>query len=407
MSFKLLTITHLYSEYLQTYYQQHPLIKNESYQDQCTHLLNDSSEPVGAYTREFNNLGIEASCIITNASFLQKTWKNENNITFNNKKNLVSEQIKKIKPDALWIDNVEFLDKAWLNQVKSDTPELKIIFGSHCSPFSNKNIGQFRNLDFILTCTPGLYNSFSAAGLKSFLIYHAFNPAVLDIIDNEVNSEKNNFIFTGSLLLGGGFHSSRTSFIEKILENNIDLKIYGNLEPQIKIMAKQGVFQSINALNKLKLSRLVNNLPILKNYAAFGDRPIISYSKKLKKATMPPVFGNEMFQLLKQSKITLNIHGEIAGDYAGNVRLFEATGVGTCLLTDNKKNMPYLFENNKEVVTYENVEDCIEKVNWLLNHEKERKEIALAGQKRTLTSHTVENRCNLIKKIIIGELKKL
>ena len=44
------------------------------------------------------------------------------------------------------------------------------------------------------------------------------------------------------------------------------------------------------------------------------------------KITEPAVFGLDMYKLISKSKIILNIHGEIAGDYAGNVRLFEATG---------------------------------------------------------------------------------
>jgi spore maturation protein CgeB len=76
--------------------------------------------------------------------------------------------------------------------------------------------------------------------------------------------------------------------------------------------------------------------------------------------------------------------------------------VGSCLLTDNKKNMPELFDTTSEVVVYDNEDDCIAKVKWLLEHEDERKNIALAGQKKTLNYHTVEKRCE----ILISILKK-
>jgi len=112
-----------------------------------------------------------------------------------------------------------------------------------------------------------------------------------------------------------------------------------------------------------------------------------------------------MYNFLKNSRIILNIHGEVAGNYAGNMRLFEATGVGSCLLTDNKKNMDDLFEKDTEVVVFDNFEDCIEKVKWLMDNEDKRKEIAHLGQMRTLKSHTVEKRCKLIIDIICRELK--
>ncbi|MDQ3755068.1 MAG: glycosyltransferase, partial [Acidobacteriota bacterium] len=73
---------------------------------------------------------------------------------------------------------------------------------------------------------------------------------------------------------------------------------------------------------------------------------------------------------------------------ASNMRLFEATGVGSCLLTDWRANISTLFEPDREVVTYRNAEECIEKATYLLDHESERQQIARAGQRRTLREHT-------------------
>ena len=37
-----------------------------------------------------------------------------------------------------------------------------------------------------------------------------------------------------------------------------------------------------------------------------------------------------MYRVLRQSKIALNRHSDVAEDHANNMRLYEATGVGTC-----------------------------------------------------------------------------
>ncbi|MCC7050651.1 MAG: glycosyltransferase family 1 protein, partial [Bacteroidia bacterium] len=87
------------------------------------------------------------------------------------------------------------------------------------------------------------------------------------------------------------------------------------------------------------------------------------------------------------------------------IRLFEATGIGTCLITDYKDNMSTLFEIDKEVVTYKNMSDCVDKVKWLLNNPEERNKIAKAGQERALKSHTVKNRVAQVNEIIIQLLK--
>jgi spore maturation protein CgeB len=95
-----------------------------------------------------------------------------------------------------------------------------------------------------------------------------------------------------------------------------------------------------------------------------------------------------MYQLLFDSKITVNHHIEMAKSYANNLRLFEATGVGTLLVTDWKENLHELFEPGKEVVFYRTPDECAEAVQYYLEHDEEREAIARGGQKRTLRDHT-------------------
>jgi spore maturation protein CgeB len=78
----------------------------------------------------------------------------------------------------------------------------------------------------------------------------------------------------------------------------------------------------------------------------------------------------------------------VAEGYANNMRLYEATGVGTILITDFKSNLNDLFEVGKEVETYKTKEELLEKIEYYLTHETERKIIAEAGQRRTLKDHT-------------------
>jgi spore maturation protein CgeB len=82
------------------------------------------------------------------------------------------------------------------------------------------------------------------------------------------------------------------------------------------------------------------------------------------------------------------------------MRLFEATGVGACLLTDWKENLARLFEPDKEVLTYNSAAECVEKVKYILEHEAERRAIAAAGQRRTLREHNFDNRAMQIDEII-------
>jgi hypothetical protein len=103
-------------------------------------------------------------------------------------------------------------------------------------------------------------------------------------------------------------------------------------------------------------------------------------------------WGTEMYQILHRSKITLNHHIGIAESYANNMRLFEATGVGTLLITDWKVNLHEMFEPGKEVIAYRTKEECAELIQYYLAHEDERESIARAGQQKTLKDHTYYQR---------------
>jgi spore maturation protein CgeB len=101
-----------------------------------------------------------------------------------------------------------------------------------------------------------------------------------------------------------------------------------------------------------------------------------------------------MYQVLGQSKISINIHIDAAGDHANNMRLYESTGMGSLLITDSKKNLKDLFSVGSEVIAYNTVDQLCAAVEYYLVHEKEREAIALAGQKRTLREHCYGDRMN-------------
>ena len=86
------------------------------------------------------------------------------------------------------------------------------------------------------------------------------------------------------------------------------------------------------------------------------------------------------------------------------MRMFEATGMGTCLLTNSGDNIRDLFEPDLEVVTYSSDEDCIEKLDYLINNPKIAKEIGERGQKRTMKSHLLKLRCECISEEICNLL---
>ena len=114
----------------------------------------------------------------------------------------------------------------------------------------------------------------------------------------------------------------------------------------------------------------------------------------LRKFYKGSVFGADNLKVLAQSKIVVNNHGDIL-PWAHNLRLYETTGVGTFLLTDNLPGLSDLFEIGKECEAYYDSEQCIKLIAKYLEDDKKREEIARAGQEKTLKFHTAKQRAKL------------
>jgi spore maturation protein CgeB len=103
-------------------------------------------------------------------------------------------------------------------------------------------------------------------------------------------------------------------------------------------------------------------------------------------------WGKEMFTIFRRSQIVINQHIGIAGDFANNMRLYEATGCGAALVTDRKENLHALFEVGSEVVDYADPAECLARIDELIGDPARRAEIGRMGQARTCTRHTYVQR---------------
>jgi hypothetical protein len=111
-------------------------------------------------------------------------------------------------------------------------------------------------------------------------------------------------------------------------------------------------------------------------------------------------WGPAMFSILHRSQLTLNRHIDVSESYANNMRLFEATGMGACLVTDWKTNLAELFEPGKEVIAYRSTEECLDLLRYFKGHESERAAIAAAGHARCLGDHRYERRMSQLADIL-------
>lgn len=85
-----------------------------------------------------------------------------------------------------------------------------------------------------------------------------------------------------------------------------------------------------------------------------------------------------------------------------NPRTFEISACGTLQVCDERDELTRLYEPGKEIVTYRTAEELQEKLQYYLEHEEERREIALQGYLRTLREHTYRRRLDRMLQIALG-----
>ncbi len=111
----------------------------------------------------------------------------------------------------------------------------------------------------------------------------------------------------------------------------------------------------------------------------------------------------EMPLIFNRSKINLNI--TIRSIQSGlSQRIWDVLGCGGFLLTNYQEELPKYFEIGKDLECYENIADCIQKIQYYLSHDDLRREIAANGYAKVKAMHTYVIRIAQILKALYPEL---
>ncbi len=408
MNYKFLKITSFYPEFLKNYYRRNNTIVHSSYSEQYAHLMATKFGWSDFFQKGIIALGNEAYEIVLNAEPLQKMWAIENSILPEDD-SLLLKQIESIRPDIIFLQNSLLYTPEYIDTIRQRVPSVKQIIGSCCSPIKPSHFELFRKCDYVVTCSEKFIELFKNEGMDCYEINHAFDLSILEKVNNVPFSDRDDLIFSGFLIHGIEFHRERIKFLEAISRKVHNVKYYVN-PPESNLFyttALQLSYLLAKSLSNLGLQKIVDSIPKLNKALLSNGFPKSSKPSKyfLDKIAGEPLFGIDMFNLISTFKIGLNYHANIAGDYAANMRMFEVTGVGTCLLTDNKSNITKFFNPDTEIVTYNNIDECIEKMNGLTNNPAATKQIAEAGQRRTIKDHNFKIRAEQLNEIILERLK--
>jgi hypothetical protein len=390
---RILVLNADYPRFLDWFYARQPELKTAGYVAQMT-ARNDSLFGVADfYSRNFKSLGHAAAEIHVNNPWLQSAWAREHGLGValaepsggsgptipgwlqravapfkpmlrplarkvglspkldSAAETILLAQIEAFKPDLILNQDAFHVDTTLMRRVRGIGKP--ILLGQvGIAPSRGEDWTVY---DLMLSQLSATVEFFRRAGVRAEVNHLAFEPAVLDALPAKPVQD-------------------------------IDISFVGTVSPDHK--QRIALLEAVATRYQLAL---------------FGNPPrALPVTSPLHRCFRGEVWGAEMYQTLRRSSITLYSHIDMAGREAGNMRLFEATGVGAFLLTDFKDNLHTLFAPEHEVAAWRSIDECLSAIDRYLADEGARSAIAGAGQARTMAQHTYRHRAAEILALVDG-----
>ncbi len=342
----------LYGGYVDALYKAHPLLVEKSYHEQLQTLIRDAYSAIHMMSPYL--IGCESFLTMANWTQAQCMWLKEYGLPCSQEtqeqQDIVRLQVENFKPDILYITSPTVFNASFLETLSYIPP---CILGWRAADIPAHI--DWSGFDAILSGLPKLLALAKTLGANDGIMFH---PGMPTWIAREVmlRPHEVDVVFVGSV--SPKQHVQRRALLEILAEaateHGFSLELYLLCEPS-----------SIS--------------PVMRPYVH------------------PPVFGLEMHKVLRRGRIVVDDrawHGvllpngqktmDLGGEDTSNMRLFEGTGGGSLVLTEHLEGVSRYFEIDKEVVTYKNHAEAVEKILYYLQHEEERGAIAKAGQARCL-----------------------
>lgn len=356
---KIVQVHTFYPTYLDHYYASRLDTLQLDYAAQVEGLLSDgfsASHMLAPYLREF---GYQAELIVANNSFLQQRWLQEQGLSLRSRAGdmheIVKRQIETIKPDVLYLSDPISFDSRFVRELNWRP---RLVLGWRAAVIPSQT--DWSEFDLILSNSSICRELALRAGAKAVRHFQPGFPA--GFAERTKDLPKGwDVVFTGQ---AGSEHLKRRQLLNTVAKAPL---------------GRRGEF----SIGYFLMTAGASDIPAGLAMHDQGAR-----------------WGMGMYEALKSGRIVLNAHIDLAGGEAGNMRLFEATGVGSFLLTEEHPRLSTYFEPGSEVATYRSEEEMLDQIYYYLDHPEEREAIAKRGQQRCLTEHSMERRAKEFEAIV-------
>lgn len=284
----------------------------------------------------------DARLAIGNNPALQKSWAREHGFKYKNLSDILLAQIEDFRADVLYnCDPLSFGDD-FLRRLPGS---VRRTVAWSAAPHGT---AQFFGHDVIVCNFPNILARYEAAGARTTLLH----PAHDEVMEEYHSSERDiDIVFAGS-------------YSRHHAERNLLLNTVASLSEEFSVTL------CVQPSRVTRIAELAGKvLPIPAKY----KRP-----PELQKICNPPRYGRDLYALLGRAKIVLNGAIGMAGNYRGNLRVWEGTGAGGLLLSDGGI-YPEGFEEEVNFVAYSDPQDMVRRVRELLRNGEAAREISRRG----------------------------
>jgi hypothetical protein len=280
-----------------------------------------------------------------NYKTLQFKWAEENGLKTRNLDEIRIAQVEEFKPDVYYNFST-YYDNEILRKILKKKDLISVCWdatiGSYFPPVHE-------NYKLRATLFEPFTKYWNQHGYKSILL----PPAFPDSWNNLDQSKKDiDILFYGQV--NEHFFSERNTIIDNLIKWN-NRKGY-NFKLHLQLPNQKKPLINIRGFN-----RYAHWIPVA--------------TKAIRENSLPPIYGQELYETISRSKIVVNAFGNFNVHYKENMRNYESTGCGAFLISEDGI-YPDHFLPNKDFFTYRTTKELFEKIDQVLSMPDQGAEIA-------------------------------
>lgn len=436
-NYRIVRINLARSEHVTAYWADQKFA-DRTYQGQLEIIRKDGRFFGPSWSSEMERLGNSAVDLLIDVEPLQRKWSDQQGLAIdfssrNWMRDVLIEQLKVLRPDVIYIQGGAFqrIDRNVRRSIRENVPSVKFVVGFWGDELTGEGNYRktFSGVDCVFAASRGYQTLIRNGGIRSELLGWGFDPGIANrVLPCGEKSKSREIVFVGATGFGCDLHRGRYEDLLRLM-NGTDLQIWADentLVQQKKKNAKKRHTDSRRSAG-FWISRVFSTLPIallqrIRNsrftdwkVAKIIDAEVDKRAGRIAKGEYfinkqpvclhyparchPAVYGEEYYALIENSRIVVNRHRDEDAD-GPNIRVFEVTGLGSCLVTDRVTNLSDFFVPDHEFVGFSCVEEAFEKIKFLSENPDQRRSISQAGALRVQQDHTIRKKCEQIDSVI-------